>query len=487
MADRAVMSASSATHQHALELAQALVGVAVGDTEYRDFYLRRARGLVAPVMSREALEGIRRERANLGTLRDEARRAVEVGDWHRVRELAVTLRAAENRLGENEQIVAVVGRVYDADLGIGREALSAYTVSPLSAGELRAIRARIATQLEELAARDLQWSAFYTARRAAVEALPVESRPHAAGAAEAALVEEAREALRGGRWEALISLADGLGAAGGVDAERCGCGPLPEQARRAYGGTPATDAAAHYGLVEVRLDSRDDLRTFLNCRCALTGRLSEEALTDEGAGERSTPCGCHHQCPEMEARLRETLDILKHRAFLSSLGTRYLPTFPSEAVLLETFSETEAERGPLLERLHLPRRLGLSRLEIEQALAANGADVVESLGLDPFEHVLVPVPFDVYLRAAACFGWGRRPHWTHLDGYQVLRGWRLRALVGGNARYGGPADLCTIGREDPRDDVLVRFCVLPRRHLQEHVGRAAERRGPGGGGGQPPP
>jgi Phosphofructokinase len=38
-------------------------------------------------------------------------------------------------------------------------------------------------------------------------------------------------------------------------------------------------------------------------------------------------------------------------------------------------------------------------------------------------------PFDVYLPAAARFGWGQRPHWTHLDGPR--RGQRpVRRAVG---------------------------------------------------------
>lgn len=466
------MTVTPGTRENTLELAQALADVGASDTEYRNFYLRRAREILAPVMSREALEGLRSERARLAGLPDGARRAVEAGDWKRVRELAVALRAAERRLGETEHVITAAERVYDADTGISREALAAYAVSPLPASELQRIQTRVAAQLEQLAARDAEWSAFYRARRVAVESLPVESRPEPAGAAEETLREEAREAVRAGRWEALVSLAENLGGARSEEADGCTCGPLPDGPRDPGGETPTSEAAARYGLVEVRLDSCDDIRAFLNCRCAMAPRLSEQALTDEDPGKRSTACGCGDRCPELEERLRENLDLLKHRAFLTSLGTRYLPTFPKEVVLLETFPETSAERGPLLERLRLPKRLGLSRIEIEQALALDGADVVESLGLDPMEHILVPVPFDVYFRAAAQLGWGQRPHWTHLDGYQVLRGWRLRAMVGGNARYGGPADLCTIGRDDPRDDVLVRFCVLRRRHLQEHVRRS---------------
>lgn len=48
-------------------------------------------------------------------------------------------------------------------------------------------------------------------------------------------------------------------------------------------------------------------------------------------------------------------------------------------------------------------------------------------------------------------GWGRQQLWTHFDGYQILQGGKLRALVEGNTRYGGISDLCSISRADERE------------------------------------
>jgi hypothetical protein len=117
----------------------------------------------------------------------------------------------------------------------------------------------------------------------------------------------------------------------------------------------------------------------------------------------------------------------------------------------------------LLSLLGLKGRRGLSRVEIERALRAQGTRVLrERLGLDPHTFRLVCVPFDVYLRAGSSRGWGRQEHWTHIDGYQVLQGGRVLALVGGDVRYGGLLDLCSISPADQREGVMARFAVVHR-------------------------
>jgi len=69
---------------------------------------------------------------------------------------------------------------------------------------------------------------------------------------------------------------------------------------------------------------------------------------------------------------------------------------------------------------------------------------------------------DVYLRVGRGRGWGQQEHWTHIDGYQVMRGGRVRALVGGDVRYGGLLDLCSISSADQREGVMARFAVVYR-------------------------
>jgi hypothetical protein len=151
--------------------------------------------------------------------------------------------------------------------------------------------------------------------------------------------------------------------------------------------------------------------------------------------------------------------------YVTSGGTRYLPLLvDSEFVLLEDFPEEgDSEGTELLPLLGLKARRGLSRVELESALRARGEWVLrERLGLDPRLCRLICVPFDVYLRAGRSCGWGQQERWTHMDGYQVMQGGRVRALVGGDVRYGGLLDLCSISPADQREGVVARFAVVYR-------------------------
>jgi len=62
-------------------------------------------------------------------------------------------------------------------------------------------------------------------------------------------------------------------------------------------------------------------------------------------------------------------------------------------------------------------------------------------------------------------GWGQREQWTHFDGYQVLADRSLCALVGGDVRFGGVFDVCSISRDDTRDAVVSRFAVVRRERM----------------------
>jgi hypothetical protein len=154
--------------------------------------------------------------------------------------------------------------------------------------------------------------------------------------------------------------------------------------------------------------------------------------------------------------------------FINSGGARYLPGVSAEAALVEDFEENEAADAPskLLEALKLPRRRGLARSDIENALMRFGAQVLaEQLNLDAVEYRLVCIPYDLYVRLGRDRNWGQWHHWTHFDGYQVVRDNRLRALAGGDGRFGGINDLVSLSRTDARDSVYVRFAVVRRARM----------------------
>jgi hypothetical protein len=170
---------------------------------------------------------------------------------------------------------------------------------------------------------------------------------------------------------------------------------------------------------------------------------------------------------DVAALFAETISLFALHLYVNSAGVRYVPLpAPREMLLVEPHAEGEEADTPLLRELGLGRRRGVSRDEIEAALRKNGARVLsEHLGLDPQAFRIVCVPPDVYIRLGRERGWGKREEWTHFDGYQVLSGGRLRALVGGNARFGGLADLVSISRDDGRENTFVRLAVIHRERL----------------------
>jgi len=155
--------------------------------------------------------------------------------------------------------------------------------------------------------------------------------------------------------------------------------------------------------------------------------------------------------------------------FLNSGGARYLPTLTAETALVEDFAENESAAdapSKLLAALGLSQRSGRSRVEIESALGRSGPEILEkTLQLDPMEFRLVCIPYDLYTRFGRERGFGKWSHWTHLDGYQVMAGNRLRALVGGDGRFGGLNDLVSISPSDARDGVYARFAVVRRARM----------------------
>jgi hypothetical protein len=175
---------------------------------------------------------------------------------------------------------------------------------------------------------------------------------------------------------------------------------------------------------------------------------------------------------DVAAVFAETIAVFALHVYVNSAGIRYVPVpAPREVLLAELHAEEEEPVTPLLHELGLERRRGLSRDDIEARLLKHGGRIVAGrLGLDPLAFRLVCVPPDVFMRVGRGRGWGQRQQWTHFDGYQVLSGGRLRALVGGNARYGGIFDLCSISRDDARENTVARFAVIRRERLGMRIG-----------------
>jgi hypothetical protein len=443
------------------------------DTVYRDVYRHRAATLLSPVFPAEELRRVEDEREELARLPLMIARAMERADWPRVKELSgrcERLRAEVEGLGRRLEIARGVYAVSDVRLDPFSPGLLPFV--RIAAKELPGLRARAIERLGLLERADAPWKEFYARRRAALQALVVTTADSSVETTAAADPREAAQrALKAGDMKALARLAETLtqAAAGeaagrreasrGQEARPSADGPSAPDLLTTF-AAPTLDGAKRLGLVPRRLTPQRELTSL---RHYLWNPLVADDSGCVDVKSVPLPAGT----PEA---LRERLEMLMIHPMVNSGGARYVPTLVAEDVLVEDFPDPkegdDAPASALLDAVGLATRRGLSRLAIEAALLARGADVVErDLGLDPRAFRLVCIPADVHLRLGEAEHWGRQPCWTHFDGYLVMPDARLRALAGGHAQYGGLYNMLGINRDYDSDRVIARFAVVRRERM----------------------
>jgi hypothetical protein len=440
-------------------LMDALLEAAHTDTAYRDLYLHRARKALVQVMPRAEHDRLRRVHTTIDGELTRIRDAIAASDWLRVLEGATRVsglrRLIDSRRGEWELAEAVYALPRIAVDPFSAELVSHAATNGSDPSQLRNRLLQALTHLEEA---DGQWRAFYTDRRLCFSNLALQ-HPGQNGSSNRRgnLAEVQREALRAaerGDVERVRGLAEAVlqSASVGVPVPLSSvpAGPTSPRASGVNGKLPpgTVERARGLGLTGIRLKPYGRIGAYV--RAAANGF--------GGAGGQQPRAGT-------PAPLRELVRQFMSHRYITSAGTRYLPKFAEEDVLVEYFPETPEPPADarLLVELGLSRRRGLSRLEIEAALLENGPRLIEdSLELDPRQYRLICIPFDVYVRLGLDCGWGRQAYWTHFDGYQLLRTGRPLALVGGDRRYGGVYDLCGIDASDARERVMARFAVVHR-------------------------
>jgi hypothetical protein len=427
----------------------ALVRVADIDTLYRDVYLERARERLAPLLSYDGYLRNVRDRVALARALRDIREAVEREDWIRIAELASKVRALRNGISPLQDIGEAV---YEAE-----EA----RIHPLSrilhrreaeAGERPGeICRKAAGELALLEDEDPLLKGFYAGRREYFLHLSGSfgpGAPHDRFDFSAARLE-AMEAAKRGNMEMLEDVAGRMVEHRRVDTAGAGTSeaeldqnplsePFPEDA-----ATKATSI----GLSTLRLPSLPRVAEALR-----------RSARDSGAPVASG----------MPQGLRDFVDFISSAFLLTSGGLRYRPALVEEMVMVEDFPEEDpVAPSPLIGLLGLRGRTGLSRSEIDRALFRKGGALLrDRIGLDPLEFRMVCLPPDVYARAGSDRGWGRKEGlWTHFDGYQVGREGTLLALVGGDPRFGGIYDICSLGRDHGREGVVARLAIVRRRRL----------------------
>jgi hypothetical protein len=464
-----------------------LVTAADGDTLYRDVYVQRAAELLSQIVTEARWQSAIAGREQATRLLAQARAAVARQDWQEVRELGKRAADVQHSLGAEEAVLSAAEAVYGAPTVV---------LDPLSPGLPPSSKrwpgpaeacAAVVAALTELERDDPADRELYTARRRAIEALSLPgvtvAAGDAAGAGPANAEREALRALERGDAAALEGLARQMLQA--TAAARPAAGETAPSARGRIVppdvlGEPLPEACAPraraLGLecVDSTLASpavAASISEFME-RYAPSASPAAFERAKDGVARMSVAAQGLAVPPDVAAVFAETVSLFALHLYVNSSGLRYVPIpTPREPLLLETHAEGEEPVTPLLRELGLDRRRGLSRDDVEEHLWKNGRRVVaEHLGLDPLAFRVVCMPPDLFVRVGRDRGWGQRQEWTHFDGYQVLAGGRLRALVGGNARFGGLYDLCSISRDDARENTLVRFAVIRRARLGVRIG-----------------
>jgi len=474
--------AKSEQGARAEEIVKRLVDLGRGDTVYADTYLRRAREILGRVLTRNQHGALKAIQHDIDDAIKQCKQASVMQDWKRVDELAARAEGLRQRALEGAALRELGAEVYDA-FGVPIDPFSpGFDFLPGAEHDPAGLRERVVAHLKAMTGDDPPLASFYRSRQAYFARLAIESK-HAeegpAGTRSIAEVQQlAAQAAQRGDVGQLRRYAQEI-----LELEKqAPAKPEPEAGQRETEGAAAyrcpVDLAAAIPAAAV------DRARGLGLVAALTEPLPQAVPLHHYVAARIWSPGFEAARSESEGTMRaasavdeagfpadvsEAVKVLVgqflQNPFVNSGGARYFPRLEAEAVLIEDFAEDGAahDEGELLRALGLPGRRGLARVEIDDALLEHGATIVEErLGLDPREFRLVCIPHDLYMRCGRDRGWGQRQQWTHFDGYQVLRNGTLRALIGGDVRYGGLTDLLSIGLTDQRPSVVARFAVIRR-------------------------
>jgi len=458
-----------------LKIVGLLVDVAKLDTVYRDLHLKRARELLSATLDEASYRALGSIATEIDDLTRRSRTAVLHREWAQAAELSAQIESRRQRLATTRNLAVIGKEVYEAD-PVVFEPFSPGKHLGSQAGQAD-LRTQLTDALASLAKLDSASSAFYEKRRSYFAALELKSEVVAQKGPQrdrSEVERQAMEAAERGDAAALQRLAKEL-----------------QEWKESAGGPAAVNAPVALGRYECPIDLAAPFSPQVIERArelglveAHTAPLAELAKVREAIYTHVDQPVPSNPDMEREGVLRSRalaelgipaeLDTEESRVlagqfiqqiFVNSGGARYLPPPTAETVLLEDFAEDESADAPskLLAALGFAKRVGHSRIEIESTLMRRGSEILQNdLGLDPVEFRLVCIPYDLYARFGRERGFGQWPHWTHLDGYQVMAGNRLRALAGGDSRFGGLYDLVSISPSDGNEGIYSRFAVVRR-------------------------
>ena len=468
-------SSSAATAEApgaSLETAVALTQAGTTDTVYRDVYLARARTLLSAQVTEADYQRLERDGEATQELPLRIQRAVEASRWSDVRDLTDRLHAIRQELAAKQPVLKVAQQVFASGVVLDPFSPGLQLFTGLSSAAQAQLRTEAIERLAGLARADAGRRDFYDGRRRAFEALRLSASEEVTGGEEAVDTREAAmTALKSGDIRRLKAVAEAMLRGPGETKKPAARGPEPERATPIASAASAADlsftfaaqtreAAERLGLAARHLDAQPEVAAL---RTYAWHPLFADSAQRVGVKNIPLPAGT-------DEAFRERLEMFMIHPMVNSAGARHLPQLAEEDLLIEDFPDpvqgAALRSGPLLEALRLPARRGLSRDALEHCLLRHGTRVVENeLGLDPLRFRIVCIPPDVHLRLGPQQGWGRQELWTHFDGYIVMANGRLRALAGGDARFGGLYNLVGIGRDYDSDKVILRLAVVRRERM----------------------
>jgi hypothetical protein len=459
-----------------------LVEAAKLDTVYRDVHLRRARQLLSSSFDESAYRAIGITSKEIDDLMRRSRTAALHREWGQAAELSGRADELRQQLATMGNLANIGKEVYDADAVVFDPFSPGKHLGPSAQAAQADLRTRLIEAFASLAKLDSGSSAFYEKRRSYFSGLevkgavvqqkgPQRDRAQAERAAmeaaergDVAALQRLAKELRDWKEE---SAAGPAAASSPVMLSRYEC-PIDLSASFS---PQVVERARALGFAEARTAPFAELAKLREVVYAYVDQPIPSNPDMEREGVQRARAMAENELPaELDTEEPRVLaGQFIQQIFLNSGGARYLPSLSTETVLLEDFVESEAAAeapSKLLAALKLPKRNGRSRAEIESALMRLGPEVLENtLGLDPVEFRLVCIPYDLYTRFGHERGFGKWHHWTHFDGYQFMGGTRVRALAGGDGRFGGLLDLVSISPNDARDGVYARFAVVRRARM----------------------
>jgi hypothetical protein len=458
-----------------------LIEASNADTVYRDLYLRRARQLLSPILDESTYRAIGSSEKEIEDLMRRSRSAVLQRDWDQAANLSAQAESLRQQKASMGQLAAIGKDVYDADTVAFDPFSPGKHLGPQSEANQPGVHKRLMDNLASLGKLDPSLAASYEKRRsyfsklelasptpskkssqrdrAQVERLAVE----AAEKGDAATLQQLSKELRD--WKESGTATASTSASVVMNRYEC---PVDLAVPFA---PDVISRARELGLAEAQTAPEAEIAAAREAIYTHVWQPSPSNPDMEREGVLRAQAQAEVKFPEqiVTEDLRVLAGQFVQQIFINSGGARYLPPLSAERTLIEDFAEEEAAAeapSKLLEALGLAKRSALSRTGIETALVRSGGEILEKrLGLDPLEFRLVCIPYDLYIRFGRDRGFGKWSHWTHFDGYQVMAGNRLRALVGGDGRFGGLNDLVTISPSDARDGVYARFAVVRRARM----------------------